>query len=261
MEAGVSSARSHRHELRTLTYVSLDQANGGVLRNLTQKGIGAQVVASLPPKHQLRIRFALPDSRLRVEAHGEVVWATPSGRCGIRFLDLSPRTQGQIQEWIFGDLLEGAALHSQSAQWMFNQPASSALKDGWADQEDGLMISPAARNVIQLSPQGEGASDTIAADFLELNWLSQPLSGRTLAWTVNTLVMFAALLLFVLVFLLVNQEAPRWPLAMTGGAVVLVGVIYWSFFEVFCGGSFGERMARIARSDRDRVEDRDTRFR
>jgi hypothetical protein len=265
MDAGVSSAQSarsqHRYDLRTLVYVSIDQANGGVVRNLTNEGIGVQVVAALPPKHQLRIRFELPHSRLRVEARGEVVWTTPSGQCGIRFLDLAPRTRRQIQEWIFGDLLEGSGLDSPSTGWMFNPPPVGVRKDGWADEEDGLVISRAARNAIPLSAPGEDASATIAGGSLELNWLIQPLSARSLAWTVNTLVVVAALLLFMLVFLLVNREAPRWPLAMTGGAVVLVGGMYWGFFEVFGGGSFGERLARLARSEGDRVEDRDARFR
>jgi len=266
MDAAVSSARAtrsqHRYEMRTLIYVSIDQANGGVLRNLTNDGIGVQVVAALPPKHELGIKFELPHSRLRVEARGEVVWTTASGQCGIRFLDLAPGTRRQIQEWIFGDLLEGAALPSPSAEWMFNKPPAPVRDDGSeSEEEDGLVISPAARDVIQLSAPGEDARNTIAAGSLELNWLVQPLSARRLAWTVNTLVVVAALLLSMLVFLLVNREAPRWPLAMTGGAVVVVGGMYWGFFELFGGGSFGERLARLARSDGDRVEDSDARFR
>jgi PilZ domain len=264
MDAEVSLARQarsqHRHELRTLTYVTIDQANGGVVRNLTHEGIGAQVVAALRPKHQLRVRFELQSPRVRVEAQGEVVWSTPSGQCGIRFLDLSPRTSRQIKEWIFGDLLEGAALHSRSAEWMFGSPLVGEQSDGCADEDDGLMISPASQKVIELPATHEDASDPIADDS-HLDWLSQPLSANTLAWTVNVLVVFAALLLFVLVFLSVNREAPPWPLTTTAGAAVLVGLMYWGFFEIFGGGNFGQRLARLAGLDRDQVEDEDARFR
>ena len=61
MDAGLSPPRQaraqHRYELRTLTYVTLDQANGGIVRNLSHRGIGVQVVAAVRPKQQLRVRF------------------------------------------------------------------------------------------------------------------------------------------------------------------------------------------------------------
>jgi len=93
MDAGLSPRQTrakHRHELRTLTYVTLDQANGGIVRNLNHEGIGVQAVAAVRPGQSVRVRFELRGPRLRVEARGEVTWATTSGRCGILFLDLSP---------------------------------------------------------------------------------------------------------------------------------------------------------------------------
>ena len=76
MDAVVSPARQarskHRHDLRTLTYVTLDQANGGIVRNLSHEGIGVQAVAALRPNQQVRVRFELRWPRLRVEARGEV---------------------------------------------------------------------------------------------------------------------------------------------------------------------------------------------
>lgn len=256
MDVGVSSAQQsrsqHRHDLRSLTYVTIDQANGGVVRNLNHEGIGAQVVAALRPKQQLRLRFDLGQPRVRVETLGEVVWSTCSGQCGIRFVDLSPGTRKQIQEWIFGDLLELAALHSQSAEWMFGGPAVSA-----PGEEDGMLISAAPVNVIQLPKQGERVA-LPSENSVQLDWLSQPLSGRRLAWTINTLVVFAALLLFALVFLSVNRQAPPWPLAISAGAAVLISGLYWGFFRVIGGGDLGERLARLADSEQDAD---DTRFR
>ena len=37
----------HRHDLRTLTYVILDEANGGVIRNLNHQGVAVQAVAAV----------------------------------------------------------------------------------------------------------------------------------------------------------------------------------------------------------------------
>ena len=96
----------------------------------------------------------------------------------------------------------------------------------------------------------------------ELDWLSQPLSGRGLAWTVNMLVVLAALLLFAVVFLSVTREAPRWPFAMASGATVLVAALYCGFFKAFGGGSPGARLARLRELDREEEEEsRGPRFR
>jgi hypothetical protein len=278
MDTEVSPARQarayHRHELRTLTYVTLDQANGGIVRNLTHDGMGVQVVAAVRPRQQLRVRFELRYPRLRVETRAEVMWATFSGQCGIRFLDLSPRTIRQIDEWIFGSLLEGASMHSERNGPMFAEAGAGVLTmagvDAVEEEEDGLMVSAAPRNVIALPVNAEPEQperlleDDLEADpqSSELDWLSQPLTGRSLIWTVNTLVVVAAQLLFALIFLSVTREPPQWPFAMITGGAVIVAALYWGFFRVFGGVSPGTRLARLAESDLGDGEDgRDTRFR
>jgi hypothetical protein len=273
MDTGLSparQARAHfRHELRTLTYVTLDQANGGIVRNLTHDGMGVQVVAAVRPRQQLRVRFELRYPRLRVETRGEVMWATFSGQCGIRFLDLSPRMARQINEWIFGSLLEGAALHSEREVSRFGSPVFGGSGRDVAEREDGLMVSASPLKVIELprpeparpAPEEEEGSEPAARSRVELDWLSQPLSSRGLAWTVNSLVVFAGLLLFALTFLFVTRELPRWPLAMVGGAAVFVTAFYWGFFKLFGGTSPGTRLARLAGYDLESEEEAGARFR
>jgi len=249
----------HRHELRNLTYVTLDQANGGIIRNLTHDGIAVQVVAAVRPRQQFRVRFDLRYPRLRVEARGEVVWATFSGQCGIRFLDMPPRMVRQIDEWIFGNLLERATLHTEDAGPMFAGPGP--------EEDDGLLISAAARNVIELPvhPEARQGSDEGAVrnadEAMELDWLSQPLSGRSLAWTVNALIVIAGILLFALVFLSITREAPKWPFEMAGGAATFVAAFYWGFFKAFGGASFGARLARLVEMGGDQEEESGVRFR
>lgn len=267
MDAGLSPVRQaraqHRHELRTLTYVTIDQVNGGIVRNLSHEGIGVQVVAAVRPRQQLRVRFELRYPRLRVETRGEVMWATFSGQCGIRFLDMPPRMTRQINEWIFGNLLEGVTLHAERAGPMF---AGRAV-----EEDDGLVISAAARKVIELplrpelhepAEAGADAPQMATDDPAELDWLSQPLSGRGLAWTVNALVVVAAVLLFALVFLSVTGESPKWPLTMATGAAAFVAALYWGFFKMFGGSSPGTRLARLVGSDlEDDEQARAARFR
>src|SRR5215475_6665335 len=132
MDAGITPTRQaraqYRHEVQTLTYVTLDQANGGIVRNLTKGGIGAQVVAAVHPQQQLRVRFELRSPRLQVETQGEVVWATISGQCGIRFLDPPAPLEKQINHWIFGNLLEGISLHVEHSESILTSSPDQAPK-------------------------------------------------------------------------------------------------------------------------------------
>jgi hypothetical protein len=238
----------HRHELRTLTYLTLDEANGGVVRNLNSGGIGAQVISSLHPQQLLRVRFELKDPRLRVETQGEVVWSTFSGQCGIRFLDSSPQMKRQIGEWIFHDLLEGIALHADPAESMFASSSVDAVRA--SEEEDGLLVSESPVNVIELPLHPEAREGAIAPEdepeMSGLDWLSQPLSGRSLAWAIHLMVVLAGVLLFTLIFLSITREPPRWPLLLAVGTVAIVSGLYWIFFQFLGGASLGARLARLA---------------
>lgn len=229
-----------------------------------------QVVGAVRPQQQLGLRFELRQPRVRVESRGEVTWATRSGQCGIRFLDLSPAVARQINEWIFGNLLEEASRHTEQDSIF----ARSALRSfpGYPAQEaceqnDGLMVSAAPVAVIQLPVSSDALipvqvrADSIETPSLALDWLFQPLAGRRLIWAINTLVVVAALLLFALVFLSITGEPPRWPLATAGGAALCVAALYWGFFRILGGASPGARLARMAGWEMEEEETIDTRFR
>ncbi len=272
MDVGVALARQtrgqHRHELRTLSYASVEQANGGIVRNLSHSGIGLQVVAAVRPQQQVRVRFELNHPRLRVETLGEVSWSTRSGQCGIHFVELAPKTARQIDEWILGNMLEGACAHSERAGFLF--PRTASLLQSAEEGDDGLMTSATPIRVIEvprwvdpLQPAHAGATAlrNAPATVTGFDWLSQPLTGRGLIWTINTLVIMAAMLLFAVVFLSISGEPPLWPVATAIGCAIFVGALYWGFFRVFGGTSPGVRLARMAGWDVEEEEARDTRFR
>lgn len=279
MDAGISPARQtrtqYRHELHALTYVTLDQANGGIVRNLSDEGIGVQAVAAPRAQQQLRLRFELRRPRLRIEIRGEVMWATSSGKCGIRFLDMPLAVSRQINEWVFADLLEGASLQVDKVGSIFIEPEVRSGRELREDalvsdvlQDDGLLISPAPLKIIELSARQDPvmvlmdeAARAVGEQASAWDWLSQPLSGRGLVWAVNTLVVLAGSLLFTLVFLSVNHEAPRWPLLMIVAGGCAVGAMYWAFFRIFGGSSLGARLARLAASQEDSDEEEPDRFR
>ncbi len=262
-------ARSYRHELRSLTYVALDDAKAGVIRNLNRGGVAVQVVSALRPQQRVRLRFELKSPRLRVETGGQVSWASPTGQCGIRFVDLPARIGHQIDEWIFSNLLDALIRDSANSQSIFGASAVSIARDEKALQEsDGLTLSGAPLPAIRLEP-GVTATDAFGlsqhADAAgdpdaELSWLSRPISGRTLCWLVDSLVVTAALLLFAFIFLSIAHELPPWPITLGSvlAAAVFVAAAYWAVFAILGGLSLGARLARAASNPEEKEESEDS---
>jgi hypothetical protein len=262
-------ARTHyRHELRTLTYVTLDEANGGIIRNLNDEGVAVQAVAPLRQQQRVRLRFELRFPRFRVETDGQVTWANSSGQCGIHFLDLPAGTRHQINEWIFSNLLDAAARDAAHPRSIFGTSVvpiareESVREENVPQENDGLILSAPPRPAIQLEPElarrsdmpllrlhrEEDLPDHSCDPHAQLNWLSRPLSGRTLAWLVDILVVTAALLLFALIFLSIAHELPPWSLTLAtlAAAGAFVVAAYWAVFAVFGGPSLGARLAQAA---------------
>src|SRR5215813_13288136 len=102
--------RCPRHALRSLAYVTLDQGNGGIIRDLTDSGIAVQAVGALRAHQEVRLRFDLLSPRVRVETCGRVAWADPSGQAGIEFYEITPRTRRALRDWLLTQMLSAAAL-------------------------------------------------------------------------------------------------------------------------------------------------------
>jgi hypothetical protein len=264
-------ARAHyRHELRTLTYVTLDDANGGIIRNLNHEGVAVQAVAPLRQHERVRLRFELRYPRLRVETSGQVSWASPSGKCGIRFVDLPPRTSHQINEWIFSNLLDALARDAAHPRSIFGSSVVSIVEENVPQEEDGLTLSAAPRPAIRLEPIAGKLEDApVLPQYREedlagpaydpraqMSWLSRPVSGRTLAWLVDGLVVTAAVLLFALIFLSIAKELPPWPLTLgtASAAAIFVAATYRAVFAVFGGPSLGTRLAQATSGLEEREE-------
>src|SRR5262245_45618309 len=91
--------RQSRYALRSLCYVKLDNANGGIVRDLTESGIAIQAVAPLHCGREIKISFDLLSPRVRVEALGRVAWADSGGQAGIEFSGLALRTRRTLRDW------------------------------------------------------------------------------------------------------------------------------------------------------------------
>lgn len=259
----------HRHELRSLTHVTLD-GNTGILRNLNSRGLGVQAISPVQRQQRVHVRFSLRSPRVKVDADGQVIWTDSSNFCGIAFVDLPTCVSRQIDEWIFSNLIEIAQRQSDSGSLIFGSSGRSVLREENAG-EDGLTLSSTAREPIRLETnpvptrelherRNQVERDAAAA---QLNWLSRPLSPRSVAWAVDSLLVLAALLLFILIFLSIAHELPSWRLTL--GAVLTVGVFillaYRGLFEAFGGGTLGDRLTRMAAGPREEKSDETMRFR
>ena len=70
------------------------------LLNLSQGGIGIHVDRPLQQRKPVDVSFRLPGIRSSVRARGEVAWSDERGRAGIRFVEMHPRLQRNLQLWL-----------------------------------------------------------------------------------------------------------------------------------------------------------------
>ena len=232
--AGLRPRLHYRHPIHSLVYVTLDEGNGGIIRNLSQDGAAIQAVAALREGQSLRLRFDLLNPKVRLDVRAVVSWANPSGQAGVRFTEMSRQSSRQLNDWIFGNLFR--TLEQASPTF----PLQS-------DQDD-LILSASPRPAIRvgfLSPP----KPTVRADArISLAWWPLPILPSTLARFMDGLILFSASLMFFCVFLAVAREMPAWPLAVLVGAGVcgFFTALYWCLGAWLGCGTLGFQIAKIA---------------
>lgn len=243
VEAPPHPLRRHqpRYTLRTLSYVKLDQANGGIVRDVTESGIAIQAVAALRPEQELALSFDLLSPRVRVETHGRVVWADRNGQAGIQFDSLSPRTRNSLRDWLFTQMLTLAS--ASSRDFMF------------APLESQLVLSAAVRPAILVEPADILPTTAVTWGFFQF-------SARTFSIFIDSLVLACAVLLFSISSIAIMGGLPPWPLAAAlflTSSTIFIAVYQLLFSDLVCGATPGRRLALFASSTID--DEPDQRFR
>ena len=235
LEAPAANQRHHyRHPIHSLVYVTLDEGNGGIIRNLSQSGAAIQAVGALRLGQTVRMRFDLLNPRTRFDVRAVVSWANPSGQAGVRFVDLSRQAGRQLNDWIFANLFRGVA---QTAPVL---PLPGELDD--------LILSPPARSAIRVglaAPRTPSAPDNRA---ISLPWCPVAMTSATLAKVMDSLILISASLMFFCTFVVVAREIPAWPLT------IMVGIGVCGFFTslyLYLGawlgcGTPGAQLAKVA---------------
>jgi len=249
---GARRLRRHhyRHQIHSLAYFNLDQANGGILRNLAETGIAVQAVAALRVDQQVLLRFDLANPRVRVEGTGRVAWADAFGQAGIEFLSLSQRSRGGLKEWIFVQILTIAEQVTRD----------SALASGRSDDLGELLFSSTSRPAIRLpnlrpssqaiEAEAEEAQDDALMHTVHLPWLPFAVSPANLSRLVDGLILLSAMLLFAVIGIAMIGSVPPWPILLLLGCGVagVFALLYRFLFLFWIGGTPGHHLARLTGS-------------
>ena len=251
--------RHFRQKVQSLAYVNLDQANGGIIRDLSEAGVAVQAVAPLRVNQQVYLRFELLSPRVRVEAAGRVAWADAMGQAGVEFVSIPQRSRGQLKEWLFTQLLTTAHQVAWESVFLHSKRGGDATE---------LLFSAAPRPVIRLEPEAtippslsreereeehREYSERPEGRVQPLHLLGFPvsISTRALARLVDGLVLMSAVLLFSLVSMAMTHIFLGWPVALGLAlcAACLFGGSYWFLFVVWIRATPGSRLAQHAAND------------
>jgi hypothetical protein len=242
--------RFPRQNLRTLAYVTLDQGNGGIIRDLTESGMAVQAVAPLRVAQEVALRFELMSPRVRADVRGRVQWADANGQGGIEFIGVTPKLQRAMRDWLLIQMLATAVVSGRDS--MFTAQA---------DRE--LYFSSVARPAIALESLPFGIPADASDDAARVAWGWLSLKARNFAIFVDMLVLICAVLLFSISSIAVMGGVPAWPLAaiLFIATSTIFGAVYQLLFsDLLCGASPGARLARLA-SGQSALDDDHQRFR
>jgi putative methionine-R-sulfoxide reductase with GAF domain len=157
-------ATERRHTLRHRThspaYVMLNPAQGNgpdlsEILDISEEGMSIQTSSALQVEHHLSFCLDLSETQARIQTTGQVVWSDASGRAGIRFAKLSGSARGQLQEWLFANVLT-AVDHAI---------AGSPDRDGWKSVSKELLLSHTMpKNQLEVSGSGTPAADKLSTE-------------------------------------------------------------------------------------------------
>jgi len=241
--------RYYRWKTRKLAYANLDPSNGGAIRDLSEGGVAIQSVSALGNSQRVPVRFELLNPPARVDAIGRVAWSDESGQAGLEFVGLNARSQRQLKDWIFTQLL--AAVHEASG-------TDSIFVHRKADHDaTELRFSAGTRAPIFLESSTTALPVAIPVSVPVPRAEGMVLSARSLAGLVDSLILLSSVLLFAVVAVALTSLFPTWTFALglALGVTTLFAAVYWFLFVVWIGTTPGERLARLACKDSDRVQE------
>jgi CheY-like chemotaxis protein len=101
--------RAFRVPVQAAVEITLPDARklDGILLDLSETGMDVLTAEPQVAGTLLGFQFQLPNSALKIDAHGQVAWANPNGQTGVHFLDISADVSAELKKW-----LQAAAVHA-----------------------------------------------------------------------------------------------------------------------------------------------------
>jgi putative methionine-R-sulfoxide reductase with GAF domain len=99
-----------------------------------ESGIALQGTSQLPVGHRVQLCLDLAETTDPVRTAGRVIWSEPSGRSGIRFLELRGPASKEFKKWLFMNALTACARHA----------ALQALDCGQLDRASSTDANPSS---------------------------------------------------------------------------------------------------------------------
>src|SRR3954451_16516880 len=96
-----------------LVTVEMEPAGFGLMLDVSETGLGVQVMNRIEPGTDVQIAFKVPELGSRVEGSGVITWCDGDGRVGIRFKELKKDSGKELGQWI--DSLPDSTVHEPLA--------------------------------------------------------------------------------------------------------------------------------------------------
>ena len=126
MTANTERRKKLRNRPRSLVYIELESANGGMMRDLSEEGFALRAMMPLQAGGKTQFAFSL-DEGTRISGEGRIVWIKEDGRvAGIEFCGIPKGARKQIREWLAGTDQSTARDHRRPA---IAVPEASTLEE------------------------------------------------------------------------------------------------------------------------------------
>lgn len=98
--------RYHRHEVASTVHLSYGPLRDSPvpLSNVSEGGLALHTTRTPEMQGPVQMRFDLPGCTRSVEASGEFIWSTHTGRVGIRFTNVSANAKAALELWLYRQL-------------------------------------------------------------------------------------------------------------------------------------------------------------
>ncbi len=124
-----------RLRVSSLMYVAIGGLNGGIVTSLSEKGLSLTAADTLAHARRgdgpLRMRIQFPGDPQALEASGQIVWTSPSGKEGrVRFVELGEKARDQIRIWISNQISSNGLRQGPPRLPKMQLPNSRGTKKG-----------------------------------------------------------------------------------------------------------------------------------